>query len=135
MEQSTYFFKELVYALSHTSFIYLYGPDQVSSDLLKPDDVGFQHFHSIEPHGSSGTDADGKTKRDSLEIIETQATEEQNTQTRSDQEKDSVRPPLQTDETQPESHKKRETQTHLDTSDDYALLPSKPRCSSDSQNL
>ena len=52
---------------------------------------------------SSATDFDGKTERHSVDIIETKTTEEQNTQSKRDQEKDYVRPPLQTDETQPES--------------------------------
>ena len=34
---------------SHASFIYLHEPDQLSSDPLKPEDVGFQHLQSIEP--------------------------------------------------------------------------------------
>ena len=83
---------------------------------------------------SSATDFDGKTERHSVDIIETKTTEEQNTQSKRDQEKDYVRPPLQTDETQPEScalfltssYEKRETEEHLDMAEDHSQIPSKP---------
>ena len=73
----------------------MYEPDQLSIDPLKPEDVGFHHFQSFEPRGSSATDLAGKTERKSLDNMETQTLERQNTQSCRDEENDSVHDPLQ----------------------------------------